>query len=460
MSSLFALLGTMGNAMMAQQAGLDVTGQNVANASTAGYTSETAELETSIDGGVQVNGVASSYDAFTFGQVVTQTGLSGAANARSEALQEAQAVLDPQGGGDIGTQMNSFFASFNALSASPSDPSARTAVLSDATQLAQSISTTATGLQQQQASMLSNATGIVSQVNGDLGRIAQLNGEISQAQGLGNSTADLCDQRDTLVTSVASALGAQVVPDASGSITLFAGGTTLVDGTDAATLGVSLGASGAMKFTATTDGGSPDDITAGVTTGSLGGIREARDTDVQASVNQLDQFAYDLAGAVNGVQQSGYGLDGITGRPLFTPPASVAGAAAGLTVDPSVAGNPSAIAASSTAGGLPGGNDGAVALAQLADEPLGSASTPAAAFAQISSALGSAAQAASTDASTRADTLTQAQNLDSSASGVSLEQETATLTQFQDAFQASAQVLQVTSTLMTDLMNTMSTALE
>jgi flagellar hook-associated protein 1 FlgK len=215
-----------------------------------------------------------------------------------------------------------------------------------------------------------------------------------------------------------------------------------------------------MKLTATSDGGSPDDITAGVTTGSLGGIREARDSDVQASVNQLDQFAYNLAGAVNGIQQSGYGLDGVTGRPLFTPPATVAGAAAGLTVDPSVAGNPSAIAASSTAGGLPGGNDDAVALGQLADQPLGSATTPAAAFAQISSTLGSAAQAASTDASTRSDTLTQAKNLDSSASGVSLEQETATLTQFQDAFQASAQVLQATSTLMTDLMNTMSTALE
>jgi flagellar hook-associated protein 1 FlgK len=195
-----------------------------------------------------------------------------------------------------------------------------------------------------------------------------------------------------------------------------------------------------------------------VTSGSLGGLKEARDTDVASAVSQLDQFAYNLEGAVNAVHQSGYGLDGVTGRPLFTPATQVTGAAAAMAVDPSVAGNPNAVAASSSAGSLPGGNDIAVALGQIATQPLGGAGSPAAAFAQITSGLGSAVSAADTDASTRADTLTQAQNLESSSDGVSLEEESVKLTQFQQAFQASTQVLQVTSTLLTDLMTTMTNA--
>jgi flagellar hook-associated protein 1 FlgK len=198
--------------------------------------------------------------------------------------------------------------------------------------------------------------------------------------------------------------------------------------------------------------GPPVDITAGVTQGALGGLREARDTDIATSMSQLDQFAYDFSIAVNSIQGSGYGLDGVSGRPLFTPPTQVAGAAAQMSVDSSVAGNPNAIAASSSAADLPGGNDVANELAALADEPVGGADSPADAFASIQSQLGSAASSASTDAATRADTLTQAQNLNSSASGVNLDDQTVIMSQFQQAFQASAQVIQVTESLMNDVM--------
>jgi flagellar hook-associated protein 1 FlgK len=124
-------------------------------------------------------------------------------------------------------------------------------------------------------------------------------------------------------------------------------------------------------------------------------------------------------------------------------------------VDASVAGNPDAIAASSTAAGLPGGNDAAVSMAQLATQSLGTNGTPASSFAVITAQMGSATAQASADATTRTDTLTQAQNLDSSQSGVSLDEENINLTRFQQAFQASSQVLQVTDSLLTTLMTMM-----
>ena len=178
MGSLFGLLGTMSDSMLAQQAGLAVTGQNVANVNTPGYVRRSAQIETQAtlpgnQGSVQVTGIDRAFDQFTFGQVVQQSGLKGSADARNQALGSAQAVLTPQGGGDVGSAVTAFFTALSALSASPGDPSARAAVLSQATQLAQTVSTTASGLAGQQQSILTQAQGVTGALSGELSRIAR-----------------------------------------------------------------------------------------------------------------------------------------------------------------------------------------------------------------------------------------------------------------------------------------------
>ncbi len=458
MSSLSALLGVMGESLSAQQEALDVTGQNVANVNTPGYVKRTAILESmatmpGTDGGVDVATIQRAFNSFTYGQVNEEHGLQGAADSRSGALAEAQATIAPQGGGAISDQLTAFFSSLDALSSNPSDTSARSNVLAQATQLAQTISSTANGLAQQQQSMLTQAQGITGEVNSDLSQIARLNASIAQAQGQGDNAPDLRDKRDSLVTDVADKIGAKVLQDPSGSVTLFAAGTTLVNGSQAATLGVTVDSSGALKFTATRGSGPADDITAGVTQGSLGGIREARDTDIAQTASQLDQFAYDLANTVNSVHKTGYGLDGNTGRNLFAAPSQVAGAAANFAVDPSMAGHPDFVGAAASATDVPGGNDVAVALSQVATQKIGAGGTPAQSFASIAAQLGSAKSAADTESATRADTVTQAENLNSSASGVSLNEEMTNLTRFQQAFQASTQVLQIANGLMSTVLN-------
>ena len=88
--------------------------------------------------------------------------------------------------------------------------------------------------------------------------------------------------------------------DASGNYTLLAGGTALVSNGTASTLGVALDASGDLKITST-QGSDVNDITSNVNTGTLGGIREARDTDIPNYQSQLDQFAYGLETKVNAI---------------------------------------------------------------------------------------------------------------------------------------------------------------
>jgi flagellar hook-associated protein 1 FlgK len=460
MAGLSALLNSMQDALAAQQAGLDVTGQNITNVNTPGYVKRNALLETRAvlpgnEGGVNVAQIQRAYSSFTYSQVLVSQGQKSAADARSASLGEAQAVVAPQGGGSIGDAMNSFFSSLQALEAQPSDPSSRAAVLAKASDLAQSFSSTANGLAQLKSSILSQAQGAADTLNQDLTQIAQLNGQISQANGAGQSAPDLEDKRDSLVRDVSDQIGAKVVPDASGSVTLFAAGTVLVSGNQASSLGISQDATGAMKFSVKTPGGASNDVTSGVTDGTLGGLREARDVDVAGTANQIDQFAYDFSNAVNSAHANGYGLDGVNGRALFTAPSQVAGAAAAMAVDPQMTGHPERVAAAASAQDVPGGNDALVQLAQLANQSLGSNGPPAQQFATLASQLGSAKSSADADSATRADMLTQADNLNSSASGVSLNEEMVNLTRYQQAFQAATKVLQVADQLLGDFMSTM-----
>lgn len=455
MPSLFSLLDVARDGILAQSTALDVTGQNVSNAGTAGYTRRVANLETTTTNGawgsVHVASIGRIFDRFAERRAVAEMGLKGAATSRSASLAEAESILAPSGVPSIADQMATFYASMSTLAANPGDISTRNQALGDAQSVAQSISGTAAQLSAARTGLLGRAQDVAAEVNQRLGRIADLNRQIATAKGQGENPADLMDQRDAMVRDVGERVGAQAIEQPNGMITLLSSGTALVDGDRAATLSVAPDANGDLAIHVVRPSGATDDITQNVTSGTLGGLREARDVDLANTATALDQLAYDLTSTVNAVHTSGFGLDGATGRPLFKPLAGPTGAARAMAVDPSVLGNPKALAAASSAAGLPGDNSAALALSQLATAPLGTASSPAQAFAAVAAGLGTAKQAAEAEVTLRTATLTQATSLRDSASGVSLDEEMVNLTKFQRAFEASTKVLSVVNELLGDL---------
>lgn len=456
MGSLFGVLGVVREGLAAQQAAVALTGQNVANANTPGYVRRQAILAGNAPtGGVTYQGVNRSFDQFTYGRLVEEQGKQGSATARSNALSQLEGIVAPSSGG-IGDQVDTMMASLQALTGAPSDVATRAAVLGNAQNLAASISNAATGIQKSRDAMLSDAQGVAANVNQSLSSIAKLNGQIANAVATGNDASSLKDQRDQLVTDVASKIGAKTIAGDNGQITLFAAGTTLVDGNTASSISVQADANDNLQIQAHRSDGTTLDVTSYVADGSLGGIKEARDTDATSTLNQLDQYAYDLSNAFNAINASGYGTDGTTGNNIFVAPASVTGAAKAMALDPGIIGKPEKIAASSTAAGLPGGNDLAVKLAGLASAPLGATTqSPTARFATIASSLGIAKQSADNEVSLRQSTVAQAQTMNDSASGVSLDEEMINLTQYQRAFQASSKVLQAVDELLQNLIQSL-----
>jgi flagellar hook-associated protein 1 FlgK len=451
MTSLNSLFSIARDGLQAQSAGVSVTGQNITNVNTPGYVRRGVLMQPRQYGGVNVTGVSRSFQRTSHSRLVEEHGRHGAAQLRASALSTVESIVAP-GVPTIGDRINSFFQSLDTLSGAPTDRTARLDVLQRTTALAQQVSGTAADLSLQRSDLFTQATGITAEVNDRLTRIASLNLAIAQATGEGDAATDLRDTRDQLVLEVGDRLGARAVEDARGQVTLFAAGTALVEGGHASTLSVSLDPANNLLFQVQQTGGAATNVTSFVTQGSLGGLREVRDTDIVQVQTNLDQFAFDLATAVNGVHSAGFGLDGVTGRPLFTTSATAVGAARALTVNAAVAGQPDRLAAATLASDLPGGNGTARLLANLASRPLGAAGVPPTErYGALSGDVGTRMAVAESDLQLREDTVLQAANLHESSSGVSLDEEMINLSKFQRAFEASTRVLRVADELLDNL---------
>lgn len=457
MPSLFSLLGVARDGMQAQSAGVSVTGQNISNVNTPGYVRRGVVLSARAfgqdsTGGVSVLGIARSFNRFAHGRVVEEHGRRGAAAARAEALAATEASLSPNSR-TVADRVNAMFQAFDTLSGAPGDAAARLEVLQQAGNLAQQVSSTAGDLATQRDELFTQARGVAGEVNTRLARIATLNRAIAEATALGDAGADLRDQRDLLVQEVGDRLGARSIEDATGQVTLFSAGTVLVEGGNASSVTVSLDPANNLRLTVAQPGGATTDATAGMTQGTLGGLREARDVDIVSAQTSLDQFAFDLATAVNTAHAAGFGLDAVSGRNLFAAPAAVAGAARAMALDPAVVGQPDRVAAAAAATDLPGGNNVALRLAGLASRPLGAGTTtPAERFGGVAADLGVRLQSALAEEQLRDDTVYQAETLRESAAGVSLDEEMVNLSKFQRAFEASTRVLRVADELLDTLM--------
>ena len=152
-------------------------------------------------------------------------------------------------------------------------------------------------------------------------------------------------------------------------------------------------------------------------------------------------MAYDLANQVNQVHSVSYDPDGNTGVNFFTPIASTAGAALSLQLNSAIASDPRKIAASNQASG--DGNEAAIALGNLVNAANPPRGTVIEQYRSLVFQIGSETASARTNSEEHASMLTQLENLRSSISGVSINEETTDNIKFKRAFQATARIVSV-----------------
>ncbi|MFM1988004.1 MAG: hypothetical protein RJA99_961 [Pseudomonadota bacterium] len=344
------------SAMGAAYAQLQTTGQNIANVNTPGYVRREAMLQEAgnmdasgwIGRGVDVVNVRRVYDAFLVRESAATRSSAAQDTTRADALQRLENVFsDPQSG--LGAAFDDFVAAFADVTARPSDPAARSAVLTRAegfASRAQSIDTRLLELRQSAQGRMQNE---VTTANGVLKALAGLNAKIADARGGSGEPNSLLDQRDKLLQDLNGSLRANATFGQDGTITVTsARGEPLVVGDSASSLQLVNDPLDATKQSVTVvrSNGVSLAMDSSELGGALSGLMKFANEDVDSARAQVGRLYAAVAGAFNTRQGRGLDATGNVGQPMFaigTPTVTGAAANAGSAAFSAAIADPSAL---------------------------------------------------------------------------------------------------------------------
>ena len=442
MSDLFSTLAVAARALEAQQFGLDVAGQNIANVNTPGYSRRAAELAAvppadpmSAGRGVEIQGVRAIRDGLIETRLRADISARDWYSASSGVLSHVESVVGLPGQ-SIDADMARFFDAFARLADDPTSITARQEVSLEGQTLAASFRTLSADLERARREADGYIRHHVEAVNELASRIATLNGDMSKVP----ADQDPLHERDEIMEAfneLAQHIDIHVIERSDNQRAFdvyFGSGRPLVVGTTSYTIdAVPTGPAGFADLEH--EGVS---IIGEIKGGYLAGYVHARDVLIPGYVTALDGLAYEVAQQVNTLHVAGFDLAGNPGGDFFTPPGAVPGAAAALTVDAAIVGDPSLIAAAGIA--QPGDNQIARAISDLRDQRVmnGGTATFNEAWGQLAFEVGRDTATAIGELQVRGDAALQTQAARDSVSAVSLDEEALNLTRFQRAYEANA----------------------
>ena len=342
MSTLFAALGTASNAMDALEQAMGVVQNNVANASTPGYVTQTLQLNAALFdpssnfwGGVQAGNTQSDRNSFAENSVWAANQQVGSATQRASSLQALQSVFDVSGTSGIPGALSTLYSAFSAWSNSSGSSTAQQQVIAAAQGVAQAFNSAASSVGAIRTQTGQQTQSTVTAINNLTSQIASINGQIrAGGKDDGGLQAQLYSNLEQLSNLVD--ISAQTENDGTVSV-LMDGQVPLVMGQTQTWLSVTAvnptGSSSAPpdQQILTSNG---DDVTSKTQGGQLGGLRQISNTVLPSltgdpsQTGSLNQLAQSIADRVNSLLTNGQTSSGTPGMPLFaysaTSPTSVA----------------------------------------------------------------------------------------------------------------------------------------
>lgn len=318
--SLFGSIQNAGNALNAQQIGLQVVGQNIANADTPGYIREevvlvpgpTQRKGTLLLGlGVRVQGVVQKIDQLLEQRLRGATSDRASSEAKEQTFQQLEGLIGELGDTDLSTSLNNFFSSINEVLNQPESVSVRNLAVLKGQTLVQDINSLAKRVNNLRVDVNARVKNSVSDINRLTRQIADFNIKITQAEGGDTSASDavgLRDQRQSNLLELASLIDIQAIEQPSGAVNVFTGGDFLVFD----------GQSQQVEAVERTDRGigiteiqiASTHASVQSSSGELSGLVEARDRILGGFIDNLDSFTRNLLFEFNKVYSSGQGLNG------------------------------------------------------------------------------------------------------------------------------------------------------
>ncbi len=237
--SLASLLSIARSALTTHQRAIDVTGHNIANASTPGYTRQRLAIvaETpfrtplgTVGRGVTDQGVFAERNVFLDATVRREQGNLGRSDTLRDMLGQVEAVFGEPSESGLGATIDAFFSAFSDLANDPSSLAARSVVRQAGSSLIQQVGLIAGRLTDLATDTTTRTEGTVSQVNALALQIADLNRAIVVEGGPNRTAPDLEDQRGQLLDELSTMVQVRVIDRTDGTVGVIAGDTLLVDG--------------------------------------------------------------------------------------------------------------------------------------------------------------------------------------------------------------------------------------
>ena len=437
------LLSIAASGAKAARLALDVTAQNIANASSEGYVRRTLRLEELASSGgvgqigdislsgVRLGAVVRNADSFRQAEV-RRTGADAARGQTEVAgLENVQTAVEQS---NVYPSIVKFEASLQQLASDPVDPSLRSAVIEAARTVTRTMNITSTSLDAAGTGLRFEAADGVSQVNQIATELGRVNLRLARASDASSDQTALLDQRDMLLERMSKYADVSTTIAADQTVEVRLGGTSgpaIVTGGSAATLSMTTAANGTIAFAV---GAAPAAIAGGELAGKAQALIKLDDIRTR-----LDTVAGSLIATVNAAQTNGAALDGSAGIALFS---GTNAATIGLNFEDGrkIATAPSGAGANSRDASNLTALRGSLATA----DPAGAMD---ALIFDISGTV--AGRTVTRDA---LDTIAGNARIALSAqAGVNLDQEAANLIRYQQAFQASGRAIQVASNILDTL---------
>ena len=321
--------------LLAQQLAIEVTGQNIANVETEGYSRQDVTFEANtprhaikygsmhqIGTGVRVAGIERAHDQFLFEQIMDEGDLTGSTEVKKEIFEQLEVLFNEGSGRSLNDALSSFFASVHDLATNARGLSERADLVSKAEHLASTFNQTGKQLFTIQRNIDATIETEVAEINSLTTQIGKLNESIHANEPASQYKAnDLRDNRDRLVKELSKKIDIQLIEESDNQISLtLKDGTALVLKDRVFKLSTSLnGDNDSFKDVNIEYGSGLKNITSTITGGELHGYLDMRDTEVKSALDKMNILSASFIQEFNGIHRAGFGIDRSSGLDFFSP---------------------------------------------------------------------------------------------------------------------------------------------
>ena len=447
--------------LTAARSGMATSGHNVANASTEGFSRQRVVTESvesgnkgksaySVGQGTRVARVERLNDVYLEKQIRNGQRELAHHEEKEMGLRQIEDIFNEMNGDGVNRLMTRFFNDFRKLSNEPESRAVREALRESTQAMSNNFRAMRGQLEDVRKHLDARVDAYVGEANALAGQVAELNKRITVTTPLGGTPNDLMDKRDLALKKLASLIDINAQTDAHNSVSIdMRGAGSLLSDEMVRPLSVERSpadengkADGSLSIHS--EGSILGSITHQLRGGKIGALIELRDKTVTNIVERLDDMAFSMVNAVNDVHSQGATMGGATGVNFFNPLESKENASENIGLSEEVTADVNNIVTANQANS-PGDNRVAVSISKLQNEKLlgdGHASLDEW-YNSIVSDVGVASSKNKFSLNQQKDIVTQMGKMRDQVSGVSIDEESANLMQFQHAFEASAKVIQV-----------------